>query len=196
MSITPWGVWKRVGGAALGLVDARGSAAPGLMGGASRNASRIGAAVFGSRGHRCPSGRCVGHGHHVSAPHRHYRSLVTPGAIQYGSAPCATTAAPTEPVCGVSDGEEHRSPRGHPPRTDAVDRSGQTYRFDNARLNGHSHWPIRTAGEAYAASPALRVAAGSCPAEPRHVRFPGREFGLAGQAAVRGDEAGSWTAAG
>ncbi|MFE7781835.1 lamin tail domain-containing protein [Streptomyces nigrescens] len=113
----------------------------------SRNASRIAAAVLGSAALAVtavlPAAAAGhGHGHHAPAPH-HHRSAVSLGAIQYdspGRDDHSNRSLNAEYVTVKNTGHRAVNLRGWT----LSDRSGQTYRFGNVRLKGHSQVRVHT----------------------------------------------------
>lgn len=112
----------------------------------SRNASRIAAAVLGSVALAATAvlpAAAAGHGHHTPAPHHHYRSAVSLGAIQYdspGRDDRSNRSLNAEYVTVKNTGHRPVNLRGWT----LSDRSGQTYRFGNVRLKGHSQVRVHT----------------------------------------------------
>ncbi|WP_327222692.1 lamin tail domain-containing protein [Streptomyces platensis] len=112
----------------------------------SRNASRIAAAVLGSAALAATAvlpAAAAGHGHHAPAPHHHYRSAVSLGAIQYdspGRDDRSNRSLNAEYVTVKNNGHRPVNLRGWT----LSDRSGQTYRFGNVRLKGHSQVRVHT----------------------------------------------------
>jgi len=112
----------------------------------SRNASRIAAAVLGSAALAATAvlpAAAAGHGHHAPAPHHHHRSAVSLGAIQYdspGRDDYSNRSLNAEYVTVKNNGHRPVNLRGWT----LSDRSGQTYRFGNVRLRGHSQVRVHT----------------------------------------------------
>ncbi|MGX1855184.1 lamin tail domain-containing protein [Streptomyces sp. NPDC055299] len=110
-----------------------------------RNASRIAAAVLGSVALAAAAAlpaAAAGHGHHVPAPHRSH-SAVALGAIQYdspGRDDRSNRSLNAEYVTVKNTGRMAVNLRGWT----LSDRSGNTYRFGNVWLNGHSQVRVHT----------------------------------------------------